>query len=66
MYNYLIKHKSTHTKKLRPENDYREINKMYVDLHINEPFSVKKGLTASAKGTGPGQPAQSGHALISA
>ena len=37
---------------------------MYVDLHINEPFSVKKGLTASAKGTGQGQPAQSRHALI--
>ena len=32
---------------------------MRVDLHINEPFSVKKGLNASTKCIDPGQPAQS-------
>ena len=32
---------------------------MCVDLHINEPFSVEKKLSASAKYIDPGQPVQS-------
>ena len=31
---------------------------MYVDLHENNPFSVKRGLNVSAGSVNPGQPCQ--------